>query len=75
MNVGTQFDYNNHIAFISTHTKIGTPHEKAPITVQTEVNSADSGFSKIAANFRQCLSPIVNKPLTQDKSRNVGKAD
>ena len=26
------------IAFISTHTKIGTPHEKAPVTVQTEVN-------------------------------------
>ena len=29
----------NHIAFIiSTHTKTGTPHEKAPNTVQTEVN-------------------------------------
>ena len=24
--------------FISTHTKIGTPHEKAPVTMQTEVN-------------------------------------
>ena len=22
------FDYNNHIVFISTHTKIGIPHEK-----------------------------------------------
>ena len=32
MNIGTHFDYNTHIAFISTHTKIGTPHEKAPIS-------------------------------------------
>ena len=29
MNTGTHFDYNNHIVFISTHTKIGTPHKKA----------------------------------------------
>ena len=36
--MGTHFDYNNHIAFISTDTKIGTPHEKAPVTMQTEVN-------------------------------------
>ena len=32
MNIGTLFDYNDHIMFISTHTK------KAPITVQMEVN-------------------------------------
>ena len=39
MNIrSTHFDYNNHIVFISTHTKIGTHmHEKAPTTVQTEV--------------------------------------
>ena len=36
--MSTHFDYNNHIAFINTHTKISTPHEKAPITAQTEVN-------------------------------------
>ena len=35
MNIGTHFDYNNHIVFISTHTKISTHMKKAP---QTEVN-------------------------------------
>ena len=64
MNIGTHFDYNNHIAFISTHTKIGIPHEKAPITTQTEVNFADSAFSNVAVHFRQCLSPIVSKLST-----------
>ena len=34
-NIGTHFDYNNHIVFISTHTKISTNMKKAP---QTEVN-------------------------------------
>ena len=74
MNIGNYFDYNNHIVFVSTHTKIGTPHEKAPVTTQTEVSFADSGFLNIVANFRQCPSLIVSKPSTQDKSRNVGKA-
>ena len=36
MDIGTYFDYNKNIAFISTHTKIGIPHEKA--CMQTEVN-------------------------------------
>ena len=31
LNIGTYFDYNNHIVFISTHTKIGTPYKKAPL--------------------------------------------
>ena len=36
MNIGTHFDYNHHIAFISIHTKISTHmHEKA---LQMEVN-------------------------------------
>ena len=74
MNVGTHFDYNNHIAFLSTHTKIGTPHAKAPVTVQTEVNFADSVFSNVAASFRQCLPPIVSKLSTRDKSQNLDKA-
>ena len=30
MNIGTYFDYNDHIAFISTHTKIGTPNKPSP---------------------------------------------
>ena len=34
MNIGTDFDYNKHIVLISTHTKVGTPHEKAPVTAQ-----------------------------------------
>ena len=38
MNISIHLDYNNHIAFISTHTKVGTPHEEAPVTVQTKVN-------------------------------------
>ena len=38
MTIGTHFDYSNHIVFISTHTKISTPHEKAPVTMQMEVN-------------------------------------
>ena len=38
MNIGTNFNYNNQITFISTHTKIGTPHKRAPVTIQTEVN-------------------------------------
>ena len=38
MHIGTHFDYNKHIAFINTHTKIGTPHEKAPVITHMEVN-------------------------------------
>ena len=26
------------MAYIRTHTKVGTPHEKAPITIEMEVN-------------------------------------
>ena len=32
MNIVTYFDYQNHIVFISTHTKISTPREKAPVS-------------------------------------------
>ena len=38
MSISTRFDYNNHIAFIRTHAKIGTLYEKMPVTEQTEVN-------------------------------------
>ena len=37
MNISTHFDYNNLTVFISTHTKLGTPHKRAPIAMQTEV--------------------------------------
>ena len=70
MNIGTHFDYN-HIAFISTHTKIGMPHEKAPVTVQTEVNlliwlfECSGYFSPMSSsNYKQAI----------DKNRNLGKA-
>ena len=72
MNIGTHFDYNNHIAFISTHTKIGTPYEKAPVCAN-ESEFADSTFSNIPATFHQCLYPIVSKLSTLDKNRNLGK--
>ena len=64
MNIGTHFDYNHHIAFISTYSKIGTPHEKAPIPCNGS-GFADSAFSNVAATFRQCLSPIVGKLTRQ----------
>ena len=38
MNTRTHSDYNDHIVFKSTDTKIGTQHEKAPVAAQTEVN-------------------------------------
>ena len=37
MNIGTHFDYN-HIAYTSKNTKLGTPHEKAPVAMRMEVN-------------------------------------
>ena len=55
MNIGTYFDYNNHIAFIITHTKIGTPHKKAPVTVQMEVNCW-FGFRMQRLTFARHLS-------------------
>ena len=64
MNIGTHFDYNHHIAFISTHSKIGTPHEKSPVLCKRS-GFADSTFSNVAATFRQCLSPIVGKLTRQ----------
>ena len=69
MNIGTYFDYNNHIVFISTHTKIGTPQKK-----ENGNEFADLAFSNVAATFRQCLFPIVSKLSTRDKNRNLGKA-
>ena len=46
MNIGTHFDYINHVAFISTHTNIGTPHEKA-----NGGEFANSAFSNVPATF------------------------
>ena len=69
MNIGTYFDHNNHIVFISTHTKIGTPNAKAPCYCANVTEFADLAFSNVAATFRQCLSPIVCKLSTRDKIR------
>ena len=62
-NIVTHFDYNNHIVFISTYTKIDTPHEKAP---------GDSAVSNVVATFQQCLSQIASKLSTRDKNQNLG---
>ena len=58
---------------ISTHTKIGTPHEKTHYHTNESV-FADSAFSNITANFCQCLPSIVNKLLTRDTYQNLGEA-
>ena len=73
MNISTHFDYNNHITFISTHTKIDTPH-KAPVPRANRSEFAELAVSNVAATFRQCPSPIVSKLSTWDKNRNLGKA-
>ena len=52
LNKGTHFDYNNFVTLISTHIKIGTPQEKAPVAVQMEVN--------IVAYFLP-VAPILSK--------------
>ena len=70
MNIDTHFDYNNHITFISTHTNIGTPHEKVPVAMQTKVNLLIRLFE-----CKRLLSPvstIVTKLLTRDEKRNLG---
>ena len=81
MNIGRPFDYHNRITFISTYTKIGTPHEKTPVTVQMEVNVLIRLFLNAGSKFGQCLSPIVHKlsPIVhklspQDTTQNLGKA-
>ena len=51
MNIGIHFDYNNHITFISTHTKIGTPHEKTPDNHAKGSEFADSAFSNVQLIF------------------------
>ena len=73
MNIGTHFDYDNHVAFISTHTKMGTLHEKAPDTAQNGSEFVESAVLYVAANFRQCLPMIVTKLSTWDANKNLGK--
>ena len=66
INIGTHFDYNNHIMFISTHTKIDTPYETI-IAMWTKVNLPNQ-ISNVAANFHQCLSLSITKLWTRDKN-------
>ena len=49
------FDYNNHIVFISTHTKIGTPHEKELLLPN------GSEFVWLPENYMRLLAPYENK--------------
>ena len=54
MNIGTHFNYNNHITFISTHTKIGIPHEEASIAVKMKViRLFELSFTKHLSWIRQ----------------------
>ena len=69
--MGTHFDYNNHITFISTNTKISTHmklNERHPFHANRS-EFPDLAFSNIAATFRQCLSPFVSKLSTLDKNQ------
>ena len=55
MNIGTHFWLQQpHRVFISTHTKIGTPHEKASITVvkQIQVLAKTSNGSLVSYALR-----------------------
>ena len=72
--MGTHFDYNNRIAFISTYTKIGTPHKKGIHCRANGSEFAGLAFSNVVANLRQCLSPIESKLSPQDTNQTLGKA-
>ena len=56
MNIGTHLDYNNHIVFISTHTKIGIPHEKGTHYRACRSEFADSAFSNVTATSTSLYS-------------------
>ena len=68
MNIGTHFHYNSYIVFVSTHTKIGTPHKKALVTVQMEVNLLIELFSNVQfspvsiSNYKQAGTNTGCKP-------------
>ena len=57
MNIEAYFDYNNHIMFISTHTKTGT-HTKRHLSLCKDMNCC-FGFLNGAAK----LSPVVVSKL------------
>ena len=68
MNIGTHFHYNSYIVFVSTHTKIGTPHKKALVKVEIEVNLLVELFSNVQFSP---VSIIVSKLVpTQGASQN-----
>ena len=68
MNIGTHFHYNSYIVFVSTHTQIGTPHKKALVTVEMEVNLLIELFSNVQFSP---VSIIVSKLVpTQGASQN-----
>ena len=50
MNIATHFDYNNHIAFISIHTKIGTRYMQTVVNLLIWVQTT-RGFKQ----QKQCL--------------------
>ena len=54
MNIVTYFDYQNHIVFISTHTKISTPHEKAPVSQVLAIKANGTRNSR-KINYRSSI--------------------
>ena len=71
MNIGTHFDYNNHIGVY----KHGSIQKEPPIRKCTANGSefVDLAFLNVAATFRQCLSPIVSKLSTQVPVLYIGR--
>ena len=58
---------DDHMKYtVSIHTKIGTLHGKAPVTVHWWQMDVNLLICLIVANILQCLSLIVNKLLTRD---------
>ena len=56
MNIVTYFDYQNHIVFISTHTKISTPHEKAPVSQVLAIKAMVNGTrNSRKTNYRSSI--------------------
>lgn len=78
MNIGTHFDYSNHIVFIGTLTNKHLAHiKRAPVIPEVnlliQLFQTDLTFSNGEANLRLCLSPIITKLSEWDTNQNLGK--
>ena len=50
MNIGTQFNYNNHVPIVSTYTRIGTLHEQALIASTYSTSQEKQRFLQLEAS-------------------------